>query len=232
MPPGPPTTAKAKRPPWKRWWFWTAAILVVLWVIGTVTGGGNEKKASTLPTITESAMAPSSTVPATATSPTASLQESPSPEPTPTSATVPKVTGMLSSTASSAVAAVGLDLKVSKRVPSKLPKDKVLSQQPAPGRKLDQGQTVMVVVSNGKVQLPSLVGKSATQAKGILRHLGLGVSLRKRYALSSNVVLSQSPQPGMVDNDKRVTITVSVYPVVGKPCVASWGTPPPPFVCN
>ncbi|NBO45713.1 MAG: Stk1 family PASTA domain-containing Ser/Thr kinase [Actinobacteria bacterium] len=93
----------------------------------------------------------------------------------------------------------GLNLGAVTYVDSDLPKDTVLSQNPAAGYNLAPGQRVSVEVSSGKIAIPDVIGKTEAQARAILLNAGFQPSVD--YMVDSTqpngVVLSQAPDSTM-----------------------------------
>jgi len=129
---------------------------------------------------------------------------------------VPQVVGLNKSDAQQRLNEAGLEMKVEKTViDAQKPKDTVISQDPAPGSKLDKGGTVQVVVSKGveKVGVPNLVGITQAEASAALSSAGLKlgeVSQEFTARAPKGVVISQSPTSGsQVAKDSDVSVTVS-----------------------
>lgn len=93
----------------------------------------------------------------------------------------------------------GLNLGAVTYVDSDLPKDTVLTQNPAAGYNLAPGQRVNVEVSSGKIAIPDVIGKTEAQARAILLNAGFQPSVD--YMIDSTqpngVVLSQAPDSTM-----------------------------------
>ena len=93
----------------------------------------------------------------------------------------------------------GLNLGAVTYVDSDLPKDTVISQDPAAGYNLAPGQRVSIQVSSGKVAIPDVIGKTEAQARAILLNAGFQPSVD--YMVDSTqtmgVVLSQAPDSTM-----------------------------------
>jgi eukaryotic-like serine/threonine-protein kinase len=93
---------------------------------------------------------------------------------------------------------------------------KVFKQEPAAGQKLKKGTVVNYVVSRGAelVLVPSVTGKSQSQAIKALKDAGFGVSTKTENSdtTKKGVVMSQNPTGGSVPKGSTVTITVSSGP--------------------
>ena len=91
------------------------------------------------------------------------------------------------------------------------PEGTVTEQSPKPSSTLDIGSRVDVVISSGKVPVPTIVGKTKVEANAILVNAGFKVQVL--YDLDENqvggIVLAQSPSSGMALKGTTVTITVN-----------------------
>jgi serine/threonine-protein kinase len=108
--------------------------------------------------------------------------------------TVPtNLVGLTQSDASKNLAAVGL--KVKQVVPrnSNQPAGQVLEADPAGGTQLPIGSGVTLVVSNGKVQVPNVVGKTVQEAAQALAAAGFQTTLDPSDSPPTALVLSQNP---------------------------------------
>jgi serine/threonine-protein kinase len=128
---------------------------------------------------------------------------------------VPELGGLTLQQAETTLQRAGLSLGAQTVAPSQLPLDTVVSQQPAAGEFLDQGQPVDVVLSGGQqqVEVPDLVGYlSAEDAATALSQVGLvlGTPIEKNSRQPAGYVLEQDPPAGTpVDAGATVTIAVS-----------------------
>jgi serine/threonine-protein kinase len=104
--------------------------------------------------------------------------------------------GLTQSEAKKALAAVGL--KVGQVVPqnSDQPAGQVLSVNPPAGQQVAIGSTVQLVVSNGKVQVPKVVGMTVDQAVQTLQQAGFQVKLSPDTSPGDAHVVSQDPAAG------------------------------------
>ena len=93
---------------------------------------------------------------------------------------------------------------------------KVFKQQPSAGEKLKKGTVVDYVVSRGAelVLVPSVTGKSQSQATKSLKQAGFGVSVKTENSDTTKKgdVIYQNPAGGSVPKGSTVTITVSSGP--------------------
>jgi serine/threonine-protein kinase len=99
-----------------------------------------------------------------------------------------------------------------------LPAGAVLRQAPPPGMKVREGKIIRVTLSSGgkAVFIPSLTGKSLTQAQNELRSAGATLgAVTKAYSVkeAEGMVLAQSPDPGNLGaQGQMVDVTVSKGP--------------------
>jgi len=129
---------------------------------------------------------------------------------------VPTLTGLTSvDAARAALVEVGLTLgRVSEKSSDK-PQGVVISQTPASQETVDAGTPVDIVVSNGKVKVPDVVGSSEAQAQSDLRNAGFDVEVIQLETSNQpeGTVLAQSPQAGTTAvRGTLVTITVAKAP--------------------
>ena len=113
----------------------------------------------------------------------------------------PKLTGVDVATATTRLAEQGLKISVSDKHFSPSKAGTVLSQVPAVGTKLRNGDTVTVVVSAGTEQfsMPDVVGDGMLLAQGILATKGLDVRVERAPSQQpSDTVLASNPAPGQV----------------------------------
>jgi serine/threonine-protein kinase len=129
---------------------------------------------------------------------------------------VPDVTGQTQLEAGEAVQDAGL-VPDTYPVPSELQRGSVVSQNPAPGTELEEGQVVRLNVSVGggtrpSVQVPDVTGPEASDARLALWRAKLCVRSQSRAAPSQEEVgevLTQQPSPGAsVQQYTQVTIFV------------------------
>ncbi|MCI7323617.1 MAG: Stk1 family PASTA domain-containing Ser/Thr kinase [Lachnospiraceae bacterium] len=91
----------------------------------------------------------------------------------------------------------------------------VISQNPSYGTSVTKDSTVTLVISQGKksVKVPSVTGKSKSQAVSMLEKAGLKADVREEYSdsVEAGVVIGQSiAGEKLVPADSTVTITVSL----------------------
>ena len=117
--------------------------------------------------------------------------------------------------ARSALAAVGLVISSTQAVPADRPQGTVLKVSPEPGSTISAGSGVVLQIASGEVEVPSLIGIDAIQAKTLLVQAGFLV--REVEAYDSNqptgVVIRQAPDAGSTQTiGQPVTITINKAP--------------------
>jgi serine/threonine-protein kinase len=126
---------------------------------------------------------------------------------------VPNVTGMSLAAATTALTKAGLAIGTTRRVPSALaPKDGIVSTMPTVATEVPAGTLVNLTVSNGLIRIPSLVGKSITDASATLTGPAIGITpiIKSKTSCTATEPISvstQSPEPGDVARDTSVTLT-------------------------
>ena len=130
--------------------------------------------------------------------------------------TVPNVTGIQLQDAIASLQNRGFEVSV-QRVVSQAPRDRVIRQDPPPGRKVDEGSRVTLVVSGGpgQVAVPDVVSDRQGDAKRKLKALGLKTSTRQQTSDSvpAGTVIETRPSAGTkVDPGSTVTVVVSSGP--------------------
>jgi beta-lactam-binding protein with PASTA domain/tRNA A-37 threonylcarbamoyl transferase component Bud32 len=117
----------------------------------------------------------------------------------PREVTVPDVVGQDQKDAASRLGKEGLNVVVRERASSE-PVDTVVDQTPAGEQQVDEGSTVTLFVSNGKLEeVPDVVDLEQAEAEAEIRDAGFGVSVRTRSVDepdSDGRVLSQTPSGG------------------------------------
>jgi len=88
-----------------------------------------------------------------------------------------------------------------------VPEGTVISSSPAPDAEVREGDTVDLVVSNGLVEVPLLVGQPISTANATLEELGLPITALPDYGCSGGAVASQSLPSG--DHQQGTEITIS-----------------------
>lgn len=130
--------------------------------------------------------------------------------------TVPDLVDM-ASTADARTALTNAKLVLGKVTPkdSDKPEGTILEQTPASGIQVEAGSRVDIVISSGKITVPSLLGLNRTQANNVLINAGFKVEFvtEARSDVAVGTVLAQTPLPGEVAiKGTTVTLTVSVAP--------------------
>jgi serine/threonine-protein kinase len=124
---------------------------------------------------------------------------------------VPVVVGKAKDDAVAAVKAAGLTAAVApdEVFDRNVPKGAVVSQSPANGT-LTRGGTVTLTVSKGPkmVQVPSYIGKQASDARKALEALGFEVRVNNILGGFFGTVRDQSPVNREVPEGSVITITV------------------------
>ncbi len=106
------------------------------------------------------------------------------------------------------------------------PEGTILAQNPVSGILISVGSRIDVVVSSGKVTIPSLLGLNRIQASNALINAGFNVAYIEevRSDVAAGTVLAQTPLPGEIAiKGTTVTLSVAVAPAV----VAPTPTPTP-----
>lgn len=102
-----------------------------------------------------------------------------------------------------------------KKWSDKIKKGNVISQDIEAGKKIEEGNTISVVISKGveQVKVPNVEGKTLGEAEKALKKAKLKVDSTRTYSdsVSEGKVISQSIASGKtVDKNKTVTLTVSL----------------------
>jgi serine/threonine-protein kinase len=129
------------------------------------------------------------------------------PEPIP----VPNVVGQDEADAKDAIEAAGLKADVAREevFDRNIPEGAVVSQSPANGT-LTRGATVTLTISKGPrmVDVPSYIGKQATEAKRALEALGFRVQVNNILGGFFGTVRDQDPVDTEVPEGSVITLTV------------------------
>ncbi|WTM17371.1 Stk1 family PASTA domain-containing Ser/Thr kinase [Isoptericola halotolerans] len=129
---------------------------------------------------------------------------------------MPDLTGMSQEQAESELADAELELGgVEEQASSSVDGGDVISSDPGPNEAVTPGDSVTLVVSNGQVELPDLLGMSEEDAKATLEELGLSHGTSSEPVQDPNDVgrvVDQSPQPGTIDSGSTVELTIGEEP--------------------
>lgn len=104
-------------------------------------------------------------------------------------------------------------------IASSEPKDQVLNSNPTAGSSVPMGSTITLIVSEGQVQVPNVVGMNLEQAQKALTDAGLKFSIvEDTLSLEADgKVIAQNPQQGTnVAPGTSVTLTVA-RPIITPP---------------
>ena len=130
---------------------------------------------------------------------------------------VPNVVGLSLPEAQKQLDALGLKMRVGKKVPSeKQPADEILATTPPAGGDKRAGGDVYVDVSTGSkfVEVPDLRGRTLDEAKALLSTVNLTMDENVRKKRDRNIpegkIVAQIPDPrSKVERSTRIRITVS-----------------------
>jgi len=117
--------------------------------------------------------------------------------------------------ARNALAAVGLVISSTQAVPADRPQGTVLKVTPEPGSTISAGSGVVLQIASGEVEVPSLIGIDAIQAKTLLVQAGFLVREVEAYDANqpAGVVIRQAPDAGSTQTiGQPVTITINKAP--------------------
>ena len=123
--------------------------------------------------------------------------------------------GMSLLDARSSLAAVGLLISSTQAVPSDRPQGTVLKVSPDPGSTISAGSGVVLQIASGEVEVPTLIGVDAIQAKTLLVQAGFLVREVTAYDSTQpvGVVIRQAPDAGSTQTiGQPVTITINTAP--------------------
>jgi eukaryotic-like serine/threonine-protein kinase len=138
---------------------------------------------------------------------------------------VPDVSGQNETDAVATLREKGLSAVVREKAASE-PQGTVVSQSPAGGVQVDQGSSVTIFVSNGKVKdVPDVTGLSQVDAETQIADAGFKPTVRQRptdQPGEDGTVLSQSP-PGGAKRKEGSTVTLTI----GKLTTPTTPTPTP-----
>ena len=129
---------------------------------------------------------------------------------------VPDVVGMEEDDAVEELEVKGFEVEIERKRTNR-PEGQVTAQDPEAGERLEQGEVVVLTVSEGKRQstVPDLIGMSQEEAEAELEEarLRLGDVSSENSEEDEGTIISQAPEPGEeVDRRSRVDIIVSAGP--------------------
>jgi beta-lactam-binding protein with PASTA domain len=127
---------------------------------------------------------------------------------------VPNLKGRDASEAADVAHRRGLEIAFVPRVSDDVPRDEVISQQPAAGERVKEGSTVTAIISSGKGEapVPAVEGQSQADAEKAIRDAGFKTKVRKAFSdsVAAGDVISTSPAGGQsLTKGRTVTLTVS-----------------------
>ena len=129
---------------------------------------------------------------------------------------VPNVVGQTQDSAANLLQASGFKVSVEQSYSDSVEKGKVISQDPTSGSKKAKGTTVKITVSQGatQVEVPDLTGKTADEAKNLLKAAGLkyqaGQSEYSESVEKDHVTRQDVAAGSMVAKDTTVTYYLSL----------------------
>lgn len=129
---------------------------------------------------------------------------------------VPKLTSMTEENALSVLEQLGLKgNKTGESQSSEYKAGTIMSQETEAGTKVDQGTVINYVVSSGTdaPSVPSVTGKSQSEAEALIKALGLNTEIQQDYSdtVAIGKVISVNPSEGTkVDAGSTITLVVSL----------------------
>ena len=144
---------------------------------------------------------------------------------------VPDVLTLTETEATNALIALGLRPGDVTRSASSKPAGEVIGQTPSAGEQVQPGSLVDLVVSNGQLGVPDVVGLTTAEARATLRNEGFRVQEQEEQSDRVGVVLRQDPAAGTeLALDSIVVITVGV--ARPEPTPTPTPSPTPEAVCG
>lgn len=130
---------------------------------------------------------------------------------------VPDVEGRALPRARAELDEAGLGIEERSAFSLSVPRGRVIQQDPAPGRRVRQGEVVEVVVSRGanRVEMPDAVGRPLAEVRRPLEDAGVPFEVVEvpSEEVPEGVVVAQDPDPGvMVTGEDEVRFDVSTGP--------------------
>ncbi len=129
---------------------------------------------------------------------------------------VPKLTSMTEENALSVLEQLGLKgNKIGESPSSEYKAGTIMSQETEAGTKVDQGTVINYVVSTGTdaPTIPSIIGKSQSEAEALIKALGLNTEIQQDYSdtVAIGKVISVDPGEGtQVSAGSTITLVVSL----------------------
>ncbi len=128
---------------------------------------------------------------------------------------VPEFTGFMEEEGLEKAKAAGVFLeKEGLEYNKDVPKGQIFGQSPKAGTKGNKGDIIKVKISLGarQIQLISVLNQERQEAVTNLESIGMAVSVEEEYnaAVEEGRVISQSVEPGLVDEGTEITIVVSL----------------------
>ncbi|MBF4625080.1 Stk1 family PASTA domain-containing Ser/Thr kinase [Clavibacter sp. VKM Ac-2872] len=143
---------------------------------------------------------------------------------------VPNVMNMDEGTATANLEAAGLKVgEVVRQSSPTVPDGVVMQTEPASSQQVDQGSAVKLILSNGKVALPDVLGQPLADAQKLLEASDLVVTTRRDPSCGradGSPVSQQSVPPGDVAQRSTVALTYCTGTVRSSPAPTT-GTPTP-----
>jgi serine/threonine-protein kinase len=133
----------------------------------------------------------------------------------PGDATVPSVRGLSEADATARIEGANLTVgSVETKDDPDIDEGRVIETFPAESTELKGGESVVLYISTGKVDLPNLIGLPEDEARSQLTAVGLIPSITDREDDSkpAGEILEQSPSPGKVDRNSTVELVVATAP--------------------
>ena len=130
---------------------------------------------------------------------------------------VPDIVGMEVQAAREALLNANLSFEVQFESNNEVPTNEVFAQDPPPGQRVDEGETIELTVSSGTADtVPNVIGESETSATSILQGLGYVVNtVTSNSPQDAGTVINQSPASGAaLAPGQAVELTVSTGPEV------------------
>jgi eukaryotic-like serine/threonine-protein kinase len=130
---------------------------------------------------------------------------------------VPDVIGQTEDAAIRELEEAGFTVQTEREFSRQEERGRVFDQRPAPGQRLQESQTVTILVSRGvqQVEVPEVTGLSQEEAEAEIAQAGLQVGsvTTQNSQTEAGIVIAQSPEAGTeVDRNSAVNLVVSEGP--------------------